>query len=169
MKTRFSFRCILLITLVLVATAQAVAVAPEIKDEAKYFSAEAVKKANKAIREIARKYERDLLIETVASPPGDEAQRVKRLSREEQSKYIRNWAIDRAEAAVVNGIYILVCKEPARIEIVITPKAKAGFGKEPFEKLREELLKGFRDKHYDEALDKTVVIVRDAFEQSKAR
>jgi hypothetical protein len=168
MKFQAPARGLLVVVLSLAATSRILAVAPEIKDEAKFFSAEAVKKANKAIRDIARKYDRDLLIETVASPPGEEAQRVKALPHDEQSKYMRNWATDRAEAAVVNGVYVFVCKEPARIEIVITSKAKASFDKQVFEKLRDGLLKGFREKKFDEALEKTVSTVRDAFEQSKA-
>src|SRR6516162_8144247 len=131
---------------------RAAAVAPEIKDDGKFFSAEAVKKANKQIREIARKYDRDLLIETVAAVPGDQAERVKGMSAQERSKFFYNWASDRAEAAVVHGVYILICKEPSRLEIVITPRARKAFDREAFDKLRDSLLKSFREKHYDEGL-----------------
>jgi uncharacterized membrane protein YgcG len=137
------------------------AVAPEIKDDGKFFSAEAVKKANKQIREIARKYERDLLIETFPTVPGGQAERVKAMAPEERDKFFLNWASDRAEAAVVHGVYILVCKEPAHLEVVITKKAKTVFDKEAFQKLRDLLLKHFREKHYDEGLQAAVDFVQE--------
>ena len=137
------------------------AVAPEIKDEAKFFTPDAIKKANKEIRDLARKYDKDLLIETFPTVPGDHAERVKNMTGEERGKFFYNWANDRAEAAVVNGIYILICKEPARLEIIITRKARSTFDKEAFAKLRELLLRQFRDKHYDAGLSQAVDFVRE--------
>ncbi len=145
----------------LVLVGPAGAVAPEIKDEGKFFSADAIKKANKQIREIARKYDRDLLIETFPTVPGGQAERVKAMSPEERGKFFLNWANDRAEAAVVHGVYILVCKDPAHLEVVITKKAKAVFDKEAFHSLRDLLLKNFRAKHYDEGLQATVDFVQE--------
>jgi hypothetical protein len=144
-------------------TGRAIAVAPEIKDGGKFFSADAVKKADKQIREIARKYDRDLLIETFATIPGEQAERVKALSPEERAKFFRNWATDRAEIAVVHGVYILVCKEPAFLEIIITKRGHSAFDPPAFAKLRELLLKAFRDKHYDEGLQSAVEFVRERF------
>jgi len=145
----------------LVLSGQATAVAPEIKDDGKFFGADAIKKANKQIREIARKYERDLLIETFSAVPGDQSARVKAMSREERDKFFLNWATDRSEAAVVNGVYVLICKDPSHLEIVITKKARPIFDKAAFEKLRELLLKNFREKHYDEGLDAVVNFVQE--------
>src|SRR5262245_55722058 len=71
------------------------AVAPEIKDEAKLFSPEAVKKANEQIKDIARKHGLDLLVETFNTVPGDQAAKVKDLPREERVKFFQNWAKDR--------------------------------------------------------------------------
>jgi uncharacterized membrane protein YgcG len=140
---------------------EARAVAPEIKDDGKFFSAEAIKKANKQIKEIARKYDKDLLIETFAAVPGDQSARVKAMSSEERDKFFLNWATDRAESAVVNGVYILISKDPSRLEIVITKKARSIIDKQAFDKLRELLLKNFREKHYDEGLQAAVDFVRE--------
>src|SRR5438477_6529553 len=74
------------------AASRALAVAPEIKDGGKFFSEEAIRKADKQIREIARKYDRDLLIETVATIPGEQAERVKALPKADRAKFFRNWA-----------------------------------------------------------------------------
>jgi uncharacterized membrane protein YgcG len=144
-------------------TGRALAVAPEIRDGGKFFGADAIKKANKEIREIAKQYDRDLLIETVATVPGDQAERLKAMSREDRAKFFRNWASDRADVAVVHGAYILVCKEPAFLEIVITEKGRPAFDKQAFEKLRDLLLTAFRDKRYDEGLQNAVAFVRERF------
>jgi uncharacterized membrane protein YgcG len=143
------------------------AVAPEIKDDAKFFSPEAIKKANKELREIARTYDRDLLIESYEHVPGDQTERVKSMSREDRAKFFHNWAADRADSAVVNGVYILICKQPSTLEIIITSKAKSAFDKESFEQLRNSLLVNFREKHYDNGLSEVVKAVRERFAAGK--
>jgi uncharacterized membrane protein YgcG len=149
--------------LVLAFTSRVAAVAPEIKDGGKFFSAEAIQKAAKQIRDIAHDYDRDLLIETFATIPGEQAERVKALSPEERAKFFHNWATDRAEAAVVHGVYILVCKEPRFLEIVFTSRGRAAFDRPAFEKLRAMLVKAFREQHYDEGLLSAVQFVRERF------
>jgi uncharacterized membrane protein YgcG len=156
---------VLLVTLLtgFVVVGTAAAVAPEIKDEAKFFSPEAVKKANKQIREIAQKSGKDLLVETLPAVPGDQAAKVKAMSIEEREKFFHNWAADRAQAAVVNGVYILVVKDPPHLEIEITPKARSSFNKEDFDKLRSMLLGKFRAKQFDEGLQEAVRFVDEKF------
>ena len=146
-------------------TSRAAAVAPEIKDGGKFFSADAIKNADKQIRDVAHDYDRDLLIETFTTIPGEQAERVKGLSPEERAKFFRNWATERAEAAVVHGVYILVCKEPRFLEIVLTSRGRgrAALDRAAFEKLRDMLLKAFREKHYDEGLLSAVQLVRERF------
>jgi hypothetical protein len=158
---RLVFSTVVLLALVFAGRTDAVA--PEIRDGGKFFSAEAIKKANKEIHEIAKKYDRDLLIETFATIPGEQAERVKSLSREERAKFFHNWAMDRADSAVVHGVYILVCREPSFLEIIITAKGREAFDKPSFESLRTLLLTAFREKRYDEGLQSGVDFVRDRF------
>jgi hypothetical protein len=141
----------------------ALAVAPEIKDDAKFFGADAVKKANKEIRELYRKYGRDFLVETFPAVPGEQSQRVKAMSQEDRDKFFLNWANDRAEAAVVNGVYILVCKDPARIEIVINGKGRGAFDRSSFNKLWELLLNDFRQKQFDAGLQAAIGFAEERF------
>jgi len=149
--------------LVLTLSGWALAIAPEIRDGGKFFSADAIKKANKEIQEIAKKYDRDLLIETFATIPGDQAERVKAMSREERAKFFRNWASDRADVAVVHGVYILICKEPPFLEIRTTPRGRQAFDKQAFEQLTNLLGKSLQEKHYDEGLQHAVEFVRGRF------
>src|SRR5437879_4405355 len=92
----------------LVVVGWAGAVAPDIKDDGKFFSPEAVKKANELIRDIAARSDRDLLIETFATVPAKDLDRVKAMSAKEKTEYFHQAAVERAKFRVVNGIYVLI-------------------------------------------------------------
>lgn len=143
------------------------AVAPEVHDEGKFFSAEAIKKANRQIREIMRKYEHDLLVETFPAVPGEQSSRVRAMKPEDRAKFFQNWARDRMDATVVNGVYILLCKDPAYLELRFTDRVRYAFDKEEAAKLKELLLERLKAKKYDEALLDTVEFVRTRFAKAK--
>jgi uncharacterized membrane protein YgcG len=142
------------------AAGPAAAIAPEIKDEGKFFSPAAIKKANEQIREIMRKYDMDLLIETYMTAPPDQMEKLKS-SREERGKFFHTWAVDRAQALVVKGIYILVCKEPAHLQVEITPKLRTIFDNRTRDRLVEILLSEFQKKHYDQGLESAINFVNE--------
>src|SRR5947209_14362260 len=119
------------------------AVAPEIRDEAKFFSPEAVKKANEQIREIFAKHGKDLLIETFPSVPADELDKVKAMDAKAKAEYFSKQSIDRARQRVVNGIYILVVREPKYLYVEITPEGREDFDKEFYGRLRGVLFSNF--------------------------
>jgi uncharacterized membrane protein YgcG len=152
--------CLALVCLLVLAT-RSRAIAPEIKDEAKVFSPEAVKKANAEIREIMRKYAKDLLFETFPSVPEAQKEKVKSMSREERAKFFETWAKERAEAAVVNGVYILVCTDPSYLRVEVTPKALHVFPKPVSDKLIETLVSNFQKKEFDKGLLAAVQFVQE--------
>jgi uncharacterized membrane protein YgcG len=156
-------RLILGLVLILVGSNRALAVAPEVKDEAKFFSADTVKKANHEIREIARKFDKDFLIETVSTVPADQAERVKMMSAEDRERFFENWANDRAEAAVVNGMYLLVCKDPAHLHLVVAGRHGA-LDNATRAKIRDQLLAAFRQKKFDEGLMQAIATARERLE-----
>jgi len=145
------------------------AVAPEIKDDAKFFSPDAVKKANEEIREIMRKFNRDLLIETFATPQGDQEAKVKEMSREERRKFFVKWANERTRDRVVNGVYILISKSPSHVQIEVTPRARSVFDDRAVEKLVEILLTDFREKRFDDGLAAAVKFVREKLAAAASR
>jgi uncharacterized membrane protein YgcG len=154
----------------LVLAGRVVADAPEVKDEAKYFSADAIKQANEMIREIYAKSERDLLIETYATVPGDddEREKVRKMSADEKRDYFRKWAEKRTDAAVVKGIYILICKDPPQLQIKITKKALPVFHDRAGARLYKIMLDSFNAKKFDEGLLAGVKYVRDSFAAGRA-
>lgn len=150
-----------------IATGGAAAVAPVIKDDGKFFSPEAVKKANEEIREIAKNYRADLLIETYESVPADQVDKVKAMSTRERSEFFRRWARARAEAEVVNGVYILICRNPSHLFVEPTLKFRSNFDEETVKKLDSILLQDFREKHYDEGLAAAIKFVREKLASSR--
>jgi uncharacterized membrane protein YgcG len=159
--SRRRYRRVLLLALVLDLTliGRAAAVAPQIKDEAKFFSADAVKKANEQIRDIARKYGRDLLIETFPKVPDDQAEKVKAMSKAEREKFFVQWAERRMSDEVVNGVYILICKSPSHLQVRVSRKAESAFSRQDRDELARKLLGDFREKRYDEGLQAAVKFV----------
>jgi len=164
-----SFAMSLALVCLVVAAPGAQAVAPEIKDDGKFFSADAVKKANDQIREIARKYDKDILIETFAGVPADQAESFAKLTKEERTKFLKKWAEERAHTAVVNGIYVLICKEPSHLEYLRTGKAGTALDNQTVSKAVELLLTDFRMKHYDEGLLACVKFVSDKLASSSSK
>jgi hypothetical protein len=138
-----------------------VAVAPEIKDEGKFFSADAVKKADAAVRELYGKYDKDLLIETVASVPAADVEKVKKMDAKERAKYFLKWARERAKARAANGVYVLVSKQPPRVETFITRKARSTFDAKFRKKLAGAMIEQFKDKHFDEGLAAAVKVFKE--------
>jgi hypothetical protein len=112
---------------------------PAIKDEAQLFSEKAIEEASLTIAKIKEKHQKDLGIETLdKGPPTKEALK---------------WAQGRAKSLGLDGIYIVITKEPRHFEVLVNGKTLEA-------KLftlvdRDELakiLKGNLGKNADEAL-----------------
>ena len=150
-----------LTTLLILSAGTAHAVAPEVKDEAKFFSPETVKKANEEIRAIMRKYEKDVLIETFPSVPEGQLEKVKAMPPDERAQFFHTWATERMDARVVNGVYILVCKNPTRVQVEASAKARNVFDKRTMEKLSEMLVSRFQKKEFDDGILAAIQFVRE--------
>jgi uncharacterized membrane protein YgcG len=153
--------CVLSLALALILVSRAAAVAPVIRDDAKFFSPEVVKKANEDIREIYRKYDRDVLVESFMTVPDQHKDKVKAMSSEERSKFFQSWGEERTKATAAKGVYILVCKEPAHVRVVVTPGARAVFDRAAQEQLSKALLNNFREKQFDGGLTAAIKFIRE--------
>ena len=132
-----------------------------VKDEAKFFSEETVKKVTEEVRELARKYDRDVLVETYLKPPDDQLDKVKEMSKEERAEFFKKWAQERMKAEGLVGVYILVCKEPSHLHVEASNRARTIFDREFVDKLVKELLSSFRKKEYDDGLTAAVKMVSE--------
>ena len=133
----------------------------EVRDRGKFFSDEAVKKANEDIRAIARKYDREILVETFREPPDGKAEKVAAMGRDERAKFFREWARERIKAENVNGLYILVCREPSHLYLETAGSARKVIDEEYTQKIVKKVLEMFREKKFDDGLRVAIDMVRE--------
>jgi uncharacterized membrane protein YgcG len=123
-----------------------------VKDDAKLFSADAIKQANEVVGSIKRKHRLDFFVETLEE--GKDAS--------ESAK----WANERAEKAGVDGIYLMITTMPKRFEIVVGKNAKKHYTVKDRDELRDTLIK-YLPKDRDEALLKAVQETQSALDRKK--
>lgn len=136
---------------------------PEVKDEAGFFSPAAVSQANLRIQNIKQLYRKDLHIETFKGMPADLRDAV----AQDKKKALTDWAVRQAAKNKVDGIYVLVCKEPPHLEVLVdNASLKKVFAVKDRDNLRDLLLASFRDKNYDKGLADAVAFARERYEQN---
>jgi hypothetical protein len=138
-----------------------------VKDEAHFFSAEALRQANQEIAQIAHRFGRDVLIETYPGVPDGDADKVRGLTGAERGAYFRDWARRRARAEGVNGITVLICRDPSYLYVNVSESARPVFGEAAERRLREELLTKFKERQYDAGLLAAARIVRDTLAETR--
>jgi hypothetical protein len=125
----------------------------ESKDGAKVFSEAAWMKVHQTAEKLLKEKNMDLLIETIPSVPQKDLERVKAMKPEEREKYFKEYAIERAKAEKMKGIYVVVCRSPGfmYVDIHSVPASNfpAGFGS----KLTSILLTRFKEKKFDQGLE----------------
>jgi uncharacterized membrane protein YgcG len=132
----------------------------EVRDEANFFSADAQTRAEKIIKEIGQRYKKDLLIETMRQVPADKREEANSSDEKAKRRFFANWAIQRARAEGLNGIYVLITREPGHVEIAVGNQTRTVFPDEARQRLSQLLLDHFRRKEFDEGLLAAVQEVR---------
>ena len=136
------------------------AVGPEVRDNAGLFSTAAVKQADETIRNIQRDFRKDLLVETFAGVPESRTNDYARNREEFFASLVR----ERAQAARLDGIYVLVMKEPPphrfRIQVGVGQATRQrAFVTANRDELVRLLQSSFREDKYDEGLRTSVAYV----------
>lgn len=124
----------------------------------------AAQEAQEPIDALYRRYGFDLLIETVRSMPADRAAETKHLGR---SKFFTLWAEERALAAGVDGVYVLICAAPRHVEIHVTDRFQKTFDKRSVAKLHK-VFAGKNDRNLPLAVNEAVKVVQDRLEAAEA-
>jgi len=149
--------------LVLSGPAQAV-YPPPIKDDGKFFSSEALDKANKKIRAIYEKYKRDVVIETYMEIP---AAIEKKYADEDRKELFRHWARERTHNLGLHGVYILVCKKPGHLQFEVDPDTmKSALPVKERDRASNKMLASFKEREYDAGLLAALEIIETAFKTS---
>jgi len=162
MKSLTRFFASLVATFVFIGAANA-----EVIDKAKFFSDAAVQKANDDLQQLKRATGKELLVETYPAIPDD---RAASYSAANKDAFFEKWANDRFATAHVNGVYVLINKDPAHLHVTAGNKTEAkDFTENDQKQLRDTMLPSMKQKNYDEALAKAVdFVVKTITEREKS-
>jgi hypothetical protein len=138
-----------------------------VRDDGRYFSAAALTKANDEVCGLLHATGRDLLVETYAAVPAELAEKVQSLEGANRAAFFRDWAKKRSAAAGVNGVTVLICRDPGYLTVAVSESAKAAFDPEASKRLREALKAKVQDGNADDGLLAIVRQVREAFTAAK--
>jgi hypothetical protein len=124
----------------------------QVKDEAKLFSATAIDEANAIIAKVRDKHRKDLVIETMEKGP--------------VAKEAGKWAANRAVDQRVDGIYVVISREPRHFEVVVSKKTQeSGFFLAADRDKMAAILREHLGKDRDEALLKIARFALDTLEE----
>jgi hypothetical protein len=138
--------------------ADAALLVSEVKDDGGFFKAEAIAKANKGIKEIKNLYKKDLVIESYKGIPADRKDLFEKVGK---TRFFDEWARDRARHLEVQGIYILISREPAHLQVEVGNETqKKAFTLRDRERLVALLVENFKQRKFDEGLLEAVEMVR---------
>ena len=161
MKSRIGPVAILL-ALLLLSTALA-----EVRDNAGFFSADAVQRADAATQQMRRDLGRELVIETYPAIPTDRAQNYR---PESKDQFFEQWGNERSVAVHVDGVYILINRDPAYLFVTAGNKTRQkDFTQDDERELRDAMLSLLKQKQYDAALDKAVEFVPQRIRDNRQR
>ena len=124
-----------------------------IRDNGAFFSESAKSEASRQIGEISSRFKKDLVIETFQTIPADLKQGVNLQDRAAVSRMFEQWTLSQARQQRVNGIYILLSKEPAHLQVVVGNETQKNlFTLRDRDALVASMLARLRGKQNDEAL-----------------
>ena len=157
------------VTLAVLLLAPAMIRAADVVDGGGFFSAETLAKANRTIRDLETKTGHEIRIETFATVPADKAETVKKMDKAERDTFFTKWLHSRAEDTKSRGVFVLICKEPAHLNLWgANAIQRSGFGAPEAKTVREILLNGFKAKEYDKTLTAALVQLTTIFDGLKS-
>lgn len=109
-----------LVACLLVTGAAAAIEKPEVRDEEGFFQPETVEKANAIIRTLKQDFGKDLVVETFKSVPEHSVKEVKSMTSRRMARFFQEWAEERASMLGVDGVFILLCKQPPYATVVVS-------------------------------------------------
>ena len=131
-----------------------------VRDSGDFFSEAAIKEATRKIFEIESQFKKELVVETFADIPEEVQRGVDLTDKPALNKMFEQWTVKEAKQSRVNGIYILISKEPAHLQIVVgNDTQNKAFTAKDREKLAGLMLNKLRTKKNDEALLECVQFV----------
>ena len=154
------------IVLAMLNPARPAALTPGVKDNAGFFGAAAVQKANDQINDIRQQHRMDLVIETFKTVPSSRIDEVKRMDRGARQRFFAAWLNDRMKRNDVKDIYVLICRNPGHVQVGAGEHARRAFPRADQQKLTDLLLAKFKEKDHDQGLLDGVRYVRTTLDKN---
>ena len=129
------------------------------RDDGKFFSEAVFKKVAPAADKLLKEKGTDFFVETVMAPWKD-ADKIKGTRPDESDKFFRELVEERGKEVRLKGVYILVCKNPSCLHVLVSDPAEfpPGYGT----KVVSALAESFQEKKFDEGLQKAIDITLEA-------
>ena len=137
----------------LLGTAGARAAAGGIQDDGAFFSEFAKVNATGTIKDVAARLHKDIAVQTFASVPDDMKAAVLQSDKAATNRGFSQWAEQLARSKGVNGVLILLVKQPAHLQVVVgTDTLRQAFTLTDRVTLIQRMLEQLRNKKNDDAL-----------------
>lgn len=154
----------------LAATARAEEPPAAIRDDAGLFHAEASAQAETKIADLRRNFERNLFVRTVSTIATKE-QKLPWLFRPRRvvHRLLQEQANTFADETGAEGIYVLICRKPRGVHVLVRPSPDPRFGRRDAEALRKSIARNLTEEGADQALLDLVAQTRTAIQTNEAR
>lgn len=96
------------------SSAIATAAEPKVYDNSKFFSEETVKQADYLLVLIQKDFGKDVVVETFETIPQSLRDQ---FAKQDRRAFFEDWLRSRAKHYGVNGVFILICRDPGRLEL----------------------------------------------------
>lgn len=117
-----------------------------VQDPAKLFTPGAVRRAEDQIQRLKRDHKKEIFVETLENLPSPEKGGPDQSNKQATSKWVSEFALGRAKAQSVNGVYFLLIKNPGKFQFEIGNKT---------------LQKEFTLSDRDEAIQKIIPLLKE--------
>jgi hypothetical protein len=135
----------------------------EIRDEAGMFSPEEKQRAGNEIERIATRWHVDVAVETFPSMPVELKGQVR--DSKEDRQLMAQWAAERAKLIGADGVYVLICREPLRVQVLAGPAAvEHGLSSGRADRLGRQVRRTLGKSHNDAALEYAVIDIGNDFQ-----
>src|SRR3954468_19193285 len=135
------------------SASSAVASKAQVIDNASFFSADAVDKANQRLSALDDRYGKQMRVETFPEIPAD---RKGNYNEARKRQFFQDWARSLAEQEKINGVFVLVCKNPSSLQVEVGGQTmrSGAITQANREAITDALLSAFKQKDFDGGLSK---------------
>jgi hypothetical protein len=131
-------------------------------DDASFFSEEAWARVTPAVEKLLKEKSLDLQIQTITTPPDQDPEKLKLLTPAEREKVFRDFARNRVKAENLDGLYIVINKNPGSLYVERSESARGRITDETVNRVKTLLLGAFREKKFDAGLIESLKVILES-------